>query len=325
MHRNLPPIQLLVTFEAVARTSSVRKAAAECFVTSSAISQQVKQLEDHLGVELLARDGRGVVVTRAGAAVADWARRVVFSFREGHADVLSQLGQPLVRLSVTDYVAYELLIPALHDFQTKNPGVELRLETSMSLVNFESEPIDAAIRFGVAPFPGLEARELGACDAVLVGAASGPLRPFRSADDLREHTLIYARDDKEDWERIASTLGLPRFRPKKQLFVDGYLASLRAAEAGLGIAICLMPMTASWIASGRLAALTPPAPTGHGNYFVFRAGSAKAAALDATYTWAKAQFERAATSVAPDALSPGATGRKRERSARRPARRGRTR
>jgi LysR family glycine cleavage system transcriptional activator len=325
MHRTLPPIQLLVTFEAVARTSSVRRAAAECFVTPSAVSQQVKQLEEHLGIELLARDGRGVVVTRAGKAVADWARRVVAAFRDGHTEVLSLLGQPLVRLSVTDYVSYELLIPALHEFHAGNPHIELRLETSMSLVNFEAEPVDAAIRFGKAPFPGLEARELGPCDAVLVGSPGKNLRAFESAEPLRDHTLIYARDRTDDWDRVAAVLGLAHFRPKNRVFVDGYLASMRAAEAGLGIAICLMPMTRPWLDGGRLVALTPPAPTGHGNYFVFRAGSPKASALDAIYAWALAQFERAAAGNTSSAVTPRATAAKRARSAQKSATRPRKR
>lgn len=304
MLRALPPIQLLVTFEAVARLSSMRLAAAEAFVTPSAVSQQVKLLEDQLGLALVKRDGRGVALTREGHAIARWAGDVVAAYRGGHEHARALLGSPVVRISATDFMSHEVLIPGLARFHAVHAGIDLRLETSMEHANLELEPIDAAVRVGNAPFEGLEAIELERCEAAIVGSPEMARRmPLRRACDLNEHTLIHATDRRRDWARVAECAGLSELRPRRDIFVDGYLASLRAAERGFGIAIALLPMTQPWLDDQRLVLMTDTVPADVGHYFVFRKENPKAAVLHAVACWVKSELERASATPATTRMS----------------------
>jgi DNA-binding transcriptional LysR family regulator len=294
-----PPLQWLPAFEAAARLLSFSKAALELHVTTAAISQQIRQLESHLGVPLFLRLTRRVALTDAGRDFADVVTQTLQTYRSGHQALLHRHARPVLRLSMTPLVAHELLIPRLAAFQAAHPGVSLNLDARMDLVDFDREGIDAAIRLGSGQWPGLEAQPLCACDAAIVASPALLARlPVRSLDDLRHHTLIHPRHSQIDWDAAAQFLGVPALKRQGDLVLDSDLSALRAAEQGLGIAICVLPASpsvqASLIVPGRLSWVVPPVRLPQPAYFVWRAQGGKDALVQQAFTWIQAN-------VAPDA------------------------
>lgn len=163
-----------------AASSSFSKAAHELHLTASAVRQQIKQLEAHLGMPLFRRLTRAIELTEAGEAFARVATRTLGAYRDGHADLMGRFGRPVLRISMVPMVAHELVIPALSDFKQACPDIDLRLETSMALADFQHDAVDAALRIGDGNWPGLEVLRLADCHGTVVAsperpAAAGPL------------------------------------------------------------------------------------------------------------------------------------------------------
>ncbi|RZI84264.1 MAG: LysR family transcriptional regulator [Rubrivivax sp.] len=294
MNRRPPPLQWLPAFEATARLLSFSKAATEMHLTASAISQQVKLLEDHIGLALFRRLTRRIELTEAGVAFARLATKTLSVYRHGHTDLLEQFSRPVLRISMFPMVAHELILPALSGFQEAHPGMDLRLETGMDLADFEQQPLDAAIRFGLGHWPGLEALPLSDCQGTLVAAPDLIKRlPVDQVEDLRHHTLIHPRGTQMDWDAAAAFVGLDRIPRKGDLMLDTDLGAMRAAEQGLGVALAILPIVRPWIDAGRLVALVPPNQLPMKNYFVFRQGEgeAKREQLMLAYQWIKGLFD----------------------------------
>lgn len=292
MHGAPPPLQLLSTFEAAARLQSFKKAGDELHVTPSAISQQIKLLEDHLGLLLFNRLTRKVELTEAGQAYFNLAEQTLSTFKAGHHAFFQRFSKPAIRLSVVPFVAFEIIIPSLHEFHQLHPDIELRLETSMTLVDFDSEPVDAAIRFGEGPWPGLETLPLADCKATLVASpALLAAHPIQGIGDLANHTLIHTRGSHNDWTDVAKFIGMKELKGKRDLILDCYLAAMSAAEKGLGIAICLLPLTNAWLTPDRLIALAPPLPLKQKHFFLMRNDQHKRQQMLAVYEWVKGKFD----------------------------------
>lgn len=298
MHRRLPSIQLLPAFEAAARWGSMSRAAQELHVTASAVSQQIKQLEAMMGLPLFTRHTRRIELTEAGQAFYKVAARTMQSYRMGHADMFTRFGRPVLRISCMPTVAHQVILPGLASFQETFPGIDLRLDSRMDLVDFASESIDAAVRTGLGVWPGLLAMPLGPCAGTLVASPSLLARhPVRGLHDLRHHVLIHPRppvDGRDDWDAVAEVLGVQRIDRKGDLILDSDLAGLQAAEQGLGIAIAFTPGANAWLKAGSLVALVPPVEMAQKHYFVFRDDEGDAAQrerLMAAYGWIKSRYE----------------------------------
>ncbi|TAL23460.1 MAG: LysR family transcriptional regulator [Aquabacterium sp.] len=295
MSNRPPPLQWLPAFEAAARLQSISAAAAELHLTPSAVSQQVRQLEDHLGMALFRRLPRRIELTDAGHAFAELAARTLAAYREGHAQLLHRFERPLLRIGMFPSVAHEVVLPALAGFQATEPGMDLRFETGTGVVDFDDARLDAAVRFGTGGWPGLEQLPLGDCMGTLVAAPELAQRlPVRGLEDLRHHVLIHPRLSHDDWDAVARAAGVERLPRKGDLMLDDEWAALRAAEQGLGVAICILPVGRRWLDEGSLKALVPAVPLPMKNWFVFRAASAKREELMRVYRWLRARFDELA-------------------------------
>ena len=288
-----PPLQLLPAFDAAARLLSFSKAA-ELHVTTAAVSQQIRQLEAHLGLPLFLRLTRRVELTEAGRQFAEVVSRTLQLYRQGHADLMHHHTRPVLRLSMTPLVAQELLIPRLSAFQAQHPDVSIRLDARMDFVDFEREPIDAAIRVGKGPWPGLQALPLCRCVAAIVASPALLARlPVRSIEDLAAHTLIHPREAPLDWQAAARFLGRDALPRRADLVLDSDLSALKAAEQGLGLALCLLPaperVQARLISPDKLVCVMPPVPLPDPAWFVSRPHSGKDALLSQAYDWIRAE------------------------------------
>jgi LysR family glycine cleavage system transcriptional activator len=288
-----PPLQLLPAFEASARLSSFKKAAAELHVTPSAISQQIRSLEDHIDMPLFDRLARRVELTDAGKQLFDIAQRLMSDFDRAYQSFRDQHQRPVLRVSMTAFTAYELVLPRLHEFQQQHPEIDVRIETSMALADFSNDMVDAALRFGTTTNPVLETLPLAQARATLVGAPDQlSQKPITCFDDVFAHTLIHTRRTPNDWAFAARKLGVDDFKPKQEMFLDDYFSAMLAARQGLGVALAILPITGAWLLDGRLTAPFPWAiQTEQDFHYVFRKTRHPRRGVMEFYHWIKQVFD----------------------------------
>ncbi|PNE02131.1 DNA-binding transcriptional activator GcvA [Alcanivorax sp. MD8A] len=286
-----PPLQLLPAFEASARLLSFSKAAQELHLTTSAISQQIKQLEELLGQPLFLRLTRRIELTDAGAQFFQVASKTLSIYRQGHAEFVHEFGQPELRLSMTPLIAHEFVLPQVESFQSSHPDVSISIEGSMDVVDFDAIGIDAAIRVGSGKWAGLTAWPVCECEAVLLASpALLAQHPIEGIQDLEQHTLIRRRHEQFGWDDLGALLGQGEVNGKGALLVDSDLAALHAAERGLGVVLSFLPVGTSIEAvwpGNRFTAVLPPVPTPLKAWFVFRTGSSKTELLQDAFTWVR--------------------------------------
>ncbi|MFM2417967.1 MAG: hypothetical protein RL385_2690 [Pseudomonadota bacterium] len=286
--RPLPPIQLLFAFEAAARLGSFKLAARELHLTPSAISQQLKALEESLGLTLFERSPRAISLSEAGNYYLEVARETLDTFRRGTERLHERFALRRLRVSCDAVVAYELIIPGLLDFQTRHPDIDLRVETSSALVDPRGGSIDAGVRFGRGPWPGLCADELAAMVATPVASrAYLRERPLRRAQELGAHTLIDVAGAPDYWSAVGTQLG---FRIARRRSFDSYLSTLQAAAHGSGVALGLFPLSTAWLSDGRLEAPLPLRVPGGAYHLVYRPEERERSDLTSLRDWILQRF-----------------------------------
>ena len=249
-----PPIQWLPAFEAASRLNSFKLAAEELHMTPSAMSQVIKRLEDHIDIKLFHRYARRIELTDAGSNFHKIAKQVLERYRNEYKSFYHQHKRPLLRISMAPFMASDIVIPNLRQFQAQHPELELQIETSHTLVDFQQESVDAAIRFGEGNWEGTTSYLLEESEACLVCSRDFlEKNPISGYSDIFKHTLIHDSNDSESWITAAKLLGVPHLIDgHRKLVFDNYLAAINAAEQGLGISIALFPLTKKRLDDGRL-------------------------------------------------------------------------
>ncbi|WP_188053802.1 LysR substrate-binding domain-containing protein [Sphingosinithalassobacter sp. CS137] len=252
-----PPLPLLRTFESAARHASFVRAAAELNVTPAAVSQQIRSLEDRLGVKLFVRHARGLTVTSSGK---DYA----VSIARAMADIETAtraLGRPerKGRLNVATFQSFASLwlLPRLHRFRARYPEIDVRLVISDALADLSNGEVDVAIRFGAGDYRGCQTRLLmtdtvfPACAPSLIAGMPIP----RRITDLAEFPLLHD-DGLSDNERSLSWsdwLGDVPLRTAQHL--PNGLLTLQAALLGEGVALVRHSAVAAHLRAGQLMRL----------------------------------------------------------------------
>jgi LysR family transcriptional regulator, glycine cleavage system transcriptional activator len=256
---HLPPLPLLAAFEAAARHLSFTQAAQERFVTQSAISRQIRALEDALGVPLFERRHRALVLTEDGqrlhaacAAALNTLRVAVRTVREPHQ-------RQVLALTTTPGFASLWLIPRLTAFTRAHPGVDVRLDAGLGNRNLASEGFDLAIRYSPVGSgqgqPLFAEAMLPVCSPRLVSELGLPLR---EPADLARHTLLHLAMDGDspgmpaEWEPWLNAWGLADLRHVARLSFSSYAEAIAAAVAGQGVALGRRPLVDALLASGQL-------------------------------------------------------------------------
>ncbi|WP_170984509.1 transcriptional regulator GcvA [Rhodoligotrophos defluvii] len=269
--RHLPSLRALQAFEAAARLGSFRLAAEELAVTRSAVSHQIRQLEEMLGVSLFRRDRQRADLTEAGQ---DYYPTLRDAFDQIEAKTrtikpASDSGELVVQVYVT--VALKWLIPRLHDFERRCPDVKLRLSTTSIGWDFERGEVHAAFLLVRHKTPGLHYQPLfpGLLSPVCSPDLLGGTVPLDQPSDLGHHRLIRVLGADEDWATWLEARGLDPMLIEGGPVYDSYLLAQEAAIDGRGIAMTLSPFAEDEIRLGRLVRPFPP-PVAHrrGWYFV---------------------------------------------------------
>lgn len=255
----LPPLDLMVSFDAAARHLSFTLAGAERFVTQSAISRQMRALEENLGVILFRRQHRALALTDEGQRLHVACRAALAQLQEAVKELRAPQ-RAVLSLSTTPGVAALWLIPRLPEFTAEHPGVDVRIDASVELRNLGADGIDVAIRYGrlgaTAGTPLFYESTLPVCSPSLLRK---PRPPLRNPADLRRHTLLQSGVPSRsgvlvDWGTWLRAVGLPALQPASMLTFTSYTEAISAALAGQGVALGRRPLIDELLREGRLVA-----------------------------------------------------------------------
>src|SRR5215475_2878240 len=193
MTARLPSLNGLRAFEAAARHLSFTQAAAELNVTQTAISHQIRRLEEDLGLRLFIRKNRALALTAKAKDYLPGVRAAFNDLRLATDRLMRKDNDNVLTISTLASLAAKWLLPRLTPFQEAHPGIDVRITTSTSLVDFQRDNVDAAIRYGRGKWPGVRADWLMA-DELFPVCSPSLLRgekPLRCPEDLAHHTLLH--------------------------------------------------------------------------------------------------------------------------------------
>lgn len=255
----LPSLRFLKTFQIAARLQSFKAAAEELYVTPSAVSHQIKALEEQLGVTLFERGARGartLALTDAGSHYLEHINDI-FSKLESITEQLQvRFGRTIIRLNVPPFFANELLLPRLASFSQAREETDIRIETTYAAPRTHPPEADLSIVVGTGPWEGLIVRELFA--QTFIAACSAPFlqdHPISEYVDLNGKTLLVHEERREAWERWALGLGIAPIKPNRLVRLDTMSAVVLAAEQGVGVGLVPARLSATRFAAGRLVKL----------------------------------------------------------------------
>ena len=271
----IPPIQCLLTFEALARLRSVTQASEELCVTPSAVSHRVRQLEQIIGTKLFGR--ADFSLTTEGSEYLAHVREGLSTLQKFPTSSAAP-GKRKLRLALTPTFARSVVIPRLREFTEAYPEIDLTMQVSIPLLDVVAEDADLTVRFGAGRYADLEYVCLSK-DVVTPMASPAFLRehcPFETAQDLASQPLL--RSPLEPWRTwfAAHRLDWPEPVDGSQFNDIGLMCD--AAAAGMGIALVRLKLGAPWLENGSLVRLgssevfTGNVPSPHAHYLCWRTG-----------------------------------------------------
>lgn len=264
-HR-LPPLTALRSFVVAARYQNFSRAGDELHITHSAISHQMKALERELGVALFRRKSRGVELTEPGRLLAAALQDAFQRIAQGVDDVRGRRQRALT-VSVLPAFATHWLIPRLADFERRHPDIEINIRASPLLTDFATEEVDLAVRYGGGKWAGVHAVPLA--DEEVFPVCSPRFNDGRLPKTLAQlarsrllHTPL------QPWDAWFSALGVTAPSPRRGMTFAETDILLRAAIAGLGIALSRRLLAQPELDSGRLVRPVPDCVRADRSYYV---------------------------------------------------------
>jgi LysR family glycine cleavage system transcriptional activator len=290
MTARLPSLNGLRAFEAAARHLSFTLAASELNVTQTAISHQIRRLEEELGIRLFVRQNRALALTPEARDYLPGVRAAFNDLRLATDRLLRKDDDKVLTVSTLASLAAKWLLPRLTDFQEHHPGIDVRITTSTSLVDFQRDNVDAAIRYGRGQWAGLRADWLMA-DELFPVCSPSLLRgdkPLRCPEDLKSHMLLHTSNaNSDDWRLWLTAAGQPADIARQPgITFDMIFMTIQAAIDGIGVAMGRTSYVQDDIAKGRLVVPFKIAlPADAGFYLVAPEGRREAPKLAAFRDW----------------------------------------
>ncbi|MBZ8135038.1 LysR substrate-binding domain-containing protein [Afifella sp. IM 167] len=265
MKRNLPSLNALRAFEAAGRHGRMSLAAEELCVTHGAVSRQVQQLEDALGVALFEGPKNSPRLTEAGRSLLP-GLTAAFDQLDASVRRIAETRSSVLDLAASGTLAMRWLIPRLHAFQERHPEVEVRLTACDSDDQFARIDYDVAIRVGAGPWP--EGMDVGELFAERTGPVLSPSLARLLPRDIAGLPMLHTRTRPHAWRQWADASGHRNpagdmeKAPAASVYQRFYYM-LEAATAGLGVAIGPWQLVADDVRAGRLLAPFGFAPSGN--------------------------------------------------------------
>jgi len=314
----LPPLDLLVTFEAAARHLSFTRAADERFVTQSAVSRQIRALEEGLGVRLFRRRHRALALTDEGRVLQAACAEALAQLRETVRRLRTPHARQVLTVTTTPGLAALWLIPRLAGFTRTHPGIDVRIDASLERRDFARDGVDVAIRYSSgASTDGaklFDEEVLPVCSPALLDGQGPPLRTPR---DLAGHTLLRLDESVagplQEWQPWLVAVGVPDLQPRAVLTFSHYDGVINAAIHGQGVALGRRPLVDAMLRDGRLIApIRGTLSSAHAYFVVVAPGGERSEPVAALSRWLLAEGGATApppTAAAPDA-QPARAGRR---------------
>jgi LysR family glycine cleavage system transcriptional activator len=258
--RRLPPLNALRAFEAAARHLNFSRAADELSVTPGAVSQQIQNLEDYVGVALFKRTPKGLLLTDAAQTALPALREAFDRLAEAASLLTAAVDGRRLTLTAPPSFAAKWLVPRLGRFETAHPQVDVWLSADMELVDFANGEVDLAVRYGGGPYPGLEVMRLMRETVIPVMSPElNAANPLGAPGDLANHVLLHdgspdADESCPDWQMWLAARGVkgvdgsrgPRFNQSSLV--------IEAAMTGRGVALAKRTLAQDDLDAGRLIA-----------------------------------------------------------------------
>ena len=279
MFRRLPPLSALRAFEAAARHGSFKQAAQELSVTPTAISHQIRALEEHAGLTLFERRDRKVVLTDPGAQLYPVLRDGFDAFAAAMERLTRRRSRAQVTISATIAFTARWLVPRVTAFRTLYPQIDLQLLASDDVVDLDTAGVDIAIRYGAGPYPGFDVVSMLADRFAPV---SNPMLKVESPAELVQRPLIefqWRRRHPENptWARWFAAAGLAEPEEPPQLRFSDESHAIQAAVAGQGVALVSLALVRDELAAGQLVQPLGPSIPGFRHHLLSREGETNAA------------------------------------------------
>lgn len=235
--RFLPSMSLLSAFEAAARHESFTAAAEELSVSQSAVSRQIRLLEEQIGSKLFVRDRQTVRLSEAGATYAREIREALQRIGSASLNLRANPYGGTLNLAILPTFGTRWLAPRLPMFLERQPGVTINLTTRLEAFDFHADPFDAAIHFGDNPWPGTEGVELMTETVIPVASPEFLERhTINTAQDCLRAPLLHLASRADEWERWFAQQNVDAGRLRGMLF-DQFATAAQAASSGLGLAL----------------------------------------------------------------------------------------
>src|SRR5260221_8710071 len=256
----LPALDLLVGFEASARLLSFTKAGEELYLTQSAVSRQIKDLEKQLGMPLFQRRHRALALTDAGQQFYAASAQAIATMRAATDRLRAQGARKPLAVTTTTSFAALWLIPRLAGFTRAHPEVDVRITADARVQDLERDGLDVAIRHGPATLAGPNAvrlfgeRVFPVCSPKLLKKT-----PLKEPADLKNHVLLQydepqGRHPWLHWKTCLEVARIADLRPAGTLTFSAYEQIMTAAVAGHGVALGRSPLGRDLLASKELVA-----------------------------------------------------------------------
>jgi LysR family transcriptional regulator, glycine cleavage system transcriptional activator len=258
--RRLPPLNALRAFEAAARHLNFSRAADELSVTPGAVSQQIQNLEDYVGVALFKRTPKGLLLTDPAQIALPALREAFDRLAEAASMLTAAVDGRRLTVTVPPSFASKWLLPRLGGFETLHPDVDVWVSAGMELTDFASGEVDLAIRYGGGRYPGLEVIRL--MQETVIPVVSPELladHPLENLGDLANAVLLHdgspdADESCPDWTMWLAARGVkgvdgargPRFNQSSLV--------IEAAVGGRGVALAKRALAQADLDAGRLVA-----------------------------------------------------------------------
>jgi len=291
-----PPPNALLAFEASARNESFTEAAHELNVTRVAISRQVKQLEDFLGIDLFTRGQRSIQLTAAGRRLSRVSSTSFQSIIDEIETIKSNSDDGLITFATTSGISTYWLMPRIGRYREIDPDADFRLLTSYDLINLVQSNVDIAIRYGDGIWPGVSATLLQrqmifpACTPAFLNKHG----PFSSLEALSKVPLLNyetAADPSSSWPNYFRDMGEVLGDGPRMSSYESFINFVQAVLDGQGVGLLGTPLMQQFIDSGVLVPAIDVEPlTQRGYYLCTPMGITPSSTVNRFCDWLKGEL-----------------------------------